>query len=293
MIDTRLITFLTLLEEKNYTNTAKRLYITQPAVTHHIKSIEKEMNIILFSNQKTFELTSAGEVLVKYAKASIEQHKLLENSLAKANNEIATSIAFTPFVSTILDNFNISTFFKTLKSKFNVLVDSCDKIYSGLLDGSVDFAITDDNYDNSMFDGINLFSTEIDLICKVPGKYSNKDKIDLNDFRQASLILTDDNSGLYKSVIQYLTNKNIQINNELLLKTNNPNWMINLIEFNDGLGFIYHDAAQGYIDKGKVKKIEFKGFQCSQNINLIYRHDAHHTKEITSIINNLRKFLVE
>lgn len=293
MIDTRLITFLTLLEEKNYTNTARRLYITQPAVTHHIKSLEKEMNIILFSNQKTFELTSAGEVLVKYAKASIEQHKLLENSLAKANNELAASIAFTPFVSSILDNFNISTFFRTLKTKLNVIIDSTDKIYNGLLDGSIDFAIIDDSYDNSSFDGVNLFSTNVDIVCKVPGKYFNKDKIDINDLKSANLILTDENSGLYKNVIQHLNNKNIQINSQNILKTNNPNWLINLIDFNDGLGFIYHDAAQGFIDKGKVKSIELKGFSLSQNINLIYRHDAHHTKEITTLIQNLRRFLVE
>ena len=293
MIDTRLITFLTLLEEKNYTNTAKRLYITQPAVTHHIKSIEKEMNIILFNNQKTFELTGAGEVLVKYAKTAIEQHKLLENSLAKAKNELAQSIAFTPFVSTILDNFSIPTFFSNQKTKLNVSIDSCDKIFNGLLDGSIDFAIIDDNYDNSLFTGISLFSTNIDIVCKVSGKYYNKDKIDSNEFKNAHLILTDENSGLYKNVIQNLNVRNIQINNDSILKTNNPNWLINLIEFNDGIGFIYHDAAQGYIDKGRIKKLDFKGFTSSQSINLIYRTDHHHTKETTTLIENIRRFLVE
>lgn len=293
MIDTRLITFLTLLEEKNYTNTAKRLYITQPAVTHHIKSLEKEMNVILFADPKTFELTGAGDVLVKYAKASIEQHKLLENSLAKAKNEMAVSIAFTPFVSTILDNFGILTFFKTLKSKLNVNVDSYDRIINGLSDGSIDFAIVDDNYDNSIFEGFNLFSANIDLICNVSGKYINKDKIDINDFKNSSLILTEENTGLYKNVIHNLKSKNIQISNEFILKTNNPNWLINLIESNDGIGFIYHDAAQSYIDKGRVKKLEFKDFNASQSINLIYNRDAHHTKEITTIISNLRRFLVE
>lgn len=293
MIDTRLITFLTLLEEKNYTNTAKRLYITQPAVTHHIKSIEKEMNIILFSDQKTFELTAAGEVLVKYAKASIEQHKLLENSLAKAKNEMAVSIAFTPFVSTILENFGIITFFKTLKSKFNVIVDSNDKVIEGLLNGTIDFAIVDDNYNNSILEGFNLFSANIDLICNVSGKYQNKDSIDINDFKNSKLILTEENTGLYKNITQNLKLKNIQISNETILKTNNPNWLINLIELNDGIGFIYHDAAQSYIDKGRVKRLEFKDFNASQSINLIYTKDAHHTKEITTIITNLRRFLVE
>ena len=50
MIDTRLYTFLTLIEEKNFTRTAKKLYITQPAVTHHIKTLEKDHDITIFKN---------------------------------------------------------------------------------------------------------------------------------------------------------------------------------------------------------------------------------------------------
>ena len=80
MIDTKLITFLTLLEEKNYSKTAARLYITQPAVTHHIKSLEKEYDISLFKNSKTFELTKAGAMLLEYAKSlKLQEEFLLAN----------------------------------------------------------------------------------------------------------------------------------------------------------------------------------------------------------------------
>ena len=47
-MDVKLKTFLTLLEEKNYTKTAKKLFITQPAVTHHIKQLESDYKISLF-----------------------------------------------------------------------------------------------------------------------------------------------------------------------------------------------------------------------------------------------------
>ena len=67
MIDNRLITFLTLLEEKNYTKTANKLYISQPAVTHHIKSLENEYNISLFDDSKSFKLTNAGSILYEHA----------------------------------------------------------------------------------------------------------------------------------------------------------------------------------------------------------------------------------
>ncbi len=45
MIDFRLKTFIDLCETKSYTKTAKRLCITQPAVSQHIKYIESQYNI--------------------------------------------------------------------------------------------------------------------------------------------------------------------------------------------------------------------------------------------------------
>ncbi len=48
MIDFRLKTFIDLCETRSYTKTAKRLCITQPAVSQHIKYIESKYNIKLF-----------------------------------------------------------------------------------------------------------------------------------------------------------------------------------------------------------------------------------------------------
>ena len=45
MVDTKLLTFVKLYETKSFTKTAEQLYITQPSVTNHIKSLEKNHNI--------------------------------------------------------------------------------------------------------------------------------------------------------------------------------------------------------------------------------------------------------
>lgn len=48
MLDFRLYTFLTLSETLNYTKAADILCITQPAVSQHIKYMEKEYDCKLF-----------------------------------------------------------------------------------------------------------------------------------------------------------------------------------------------------------------------------------------------------
>ena len=64
MIDAKLETLIALMEEKNYTKTAQKVYITQPSVTYHIQSIEKDYGITLFENAKSFELTEEGNFVL-------------------------------------------------------------------------------------------------------------------------------------------------------------------------------------------------------------------------------------
>ena len=50
MIDPKFLTFLSLCETRNYTKTAELLYVTQPSVTNHIKTLEKLYDIKLFTS---------------------------------------------------------------------------------------------------------------------------------------------------------------------------------------------------------------------------------------------------
>ena len=49
MIDHRLHTFLTVCKYMNYTKAAQELFITQPAVSQHIRYLEKYYGVSLFS----------------------------------------------------------------------------------------------------------------------------------------------------------------------------------------------------------------------------------------------------
>ncbi|GAA0832740.1 MULTISPECIES: LysR family transcriptional regulator [Marinomonas] len=62
-----LITFKTLVETGNFTQTAQQLGLTQPAVSQHIKKLEQGLGATLvIRHGRTTELTCAGEVLLKH-----------------------------------------------------------------------------------------------------------------------------------------------------------------------------------------------------------------------------------
>ena len=66
MLDFRTETFLMVCETMNFTEAARRLHITQPAVSQHIHFLEKEYDARLFSyHNKQLYMTDAGEILKK------------------------------------------------------------------------------------------------------------------------------------------------------------------------------------------------------------------------------------
>ncbi|WP_234496953.1 LysR family transcriptional regulator [Vibrio maritimus] len=69
MINTTwLNTFKTLVEIGHFTQTAEKLFMTQPGVSQHIKKLEASLNAELITREgKTFELTEQGRLVYNYA----------------------------------------------------------------------------------------------------------------------------------------------------------------------------------------------------------------------------------
>ena len=64
MLDFRMETFLTVCNDMNFTHAAEHLNLTQPAVSQHIKHLEKTYGTELFiRDKKKLRLTPAGEIL--------------------------------------------------------------------------------------------------------------------------------------------------------------------------------------------------------------------------------------
>lgn len=68
-------TFITASEYENFRKTSEQLFLTQPAITKHIKRLEEYLNIQLFERKgKTVSLTAAGYKFLPYAKEILAKY---------------------------------------------------------------------------------------------------------------------------------------------------------------------------------------------------------------------------
>lgn len=77
-----LATFMCLAKTKHFTLTAEKLHMTQPGVSQHVQKLENQLDsVLLHRHGKQFELTLAGEKLVKYGLAMQGLEQNLQDNL--------------------------------------------------------------------------------------------------------------------------------------------------------------------------------------------------------------------
>lgn len=105
--------FIVSADKLNFTKAAEILSLSTPTVTHHIKSLEKELGAILFERSpKNVKLTHKGELFYEYAKDMLEKERLAKRQMAELENPGldfiiigCTSVTELGFIKNVLAEF--------------------------------------------------------------------------------------------------------------------------------------------------------------------------------------------
>jgi DNA-binding transcriptional LysR family regulator len=93
-MDTRLLQqFVVLAEELHFGRAARRLHVSQPPLSKHIQQLEATMGARLFDrDRRNVRLTTAGEVLLREARAVIAQLEFAKQAVANADKEVVSRV---------------------------------------------------------------------------------------------------------------------------------------------------------------------------------------------------------
>lgn len=287
MIDPKFLTFLSLCETRNYTKTAELLYVTQPSVTNHIKTLEKIYNIKLFtSNTKNFKLTPEGELLYKYVLQLKAMDAQFERMLAAT--EIKKDHITFSVTKNIMNGFLKYVLPKWSKSNedLNYCLNVCefDEILEKLHQGVIDYAIIDNRYTKKNYQSIQLYKTQLILAVNKKHPLAKFKKISFDILAKEKLIL--DVSG---------TGKRDFLESELKLHNHNLKDIPNLIEINCPKTTVEMVISGGYssvfylseikdeIKSGKLIPIEIGEIENLIDFYLIYNKNHLSSKKIDKI----------
>lgn len=139
--------FADLAKTNSITTTAKRMFISQQALSESIKRLENELGCTLVNRSKTgIAFTEDGKLVLHYAQNILEQHVHMEQALqAKYNNKLLHGKLAIGVGPTVSNTFLPSLMFKMHQLypsiKLHVLEHSRDTILSMLQTSELDFGI--------------------------------------------------------------------------------------------------------------------------------------------------------
>lgn len=92
MSDFRLKVFQSVAKNLSFTKASQELFVSQPAITKHIRELESCYQVRLFNRQGSkISLTDAGELLLKHCEKILEDYKQLEYEMHLQHNEYVSS----------------------------------------------------------------------------------------------------------------------------------------------------------------------------------------------------------
>ena len=297
MIDTKLITFITLCETRNYTKTAELLYVTQPSVTNHIKTLEKMYDVRLFtSHSKNFDLTPQGELLYKYAMQLKAYDAQFERLLAASTNqkELITFSATPNIKSAFLKHVITKWTSNREDLNFCLNVDPYNKIMEDLNSGIIDFAIIDNNFNKKKYNSIPLHKTKLFLAVNKKHPLAKNIVISFDELIKERIILDISGTGKRDFLESELKSKNRSIKDLTeVIEINSPDTVIDMVLSSKIASIFYESEIEDYIKNGKLIPIDILEVKNDIQFNLIYNKNHLSSKLIEEIAIEFSKIYKE
>mgnify|MGYP000514948141 CR=1 FL=1 len=116
MDDKDFLLIKTLYEEQNITHTAKKLFISQPAISDRLKRLEAEFGCQLSSASPRIIFTSQGEMLVQYVNEADERYQKIRSALAKPVGKAFGSLSIA--CSNVFAKYHMPSLLSEFKKKY-------------------------------------------------------------------------------------------------------------------------------------------------------------------------------
>lgn len=287
MLDKRFQTLIVLSKTLSYTKTANQLFITQPAVSQQINTLENELDMqLVITNKRQITLTDAGRALARYAQqVQIESSKLvthLQNNHQDLNLKLGCTLSLS---STLLPDFisSLSHRSQLMASE----IGNTSHILKNIREGKVDFGLIEGNFNKEEFDSIQI--KKENFIC-VANPDVNIKADTVSDLFAQNLYIREVGSGSREILENWLSTQNFQLNDfQQVMEIASPTVIVQLLQQSKGVSFIYESLVTEDIDQGKLKKLNLKDFKISHPINLVFLKNSYFTNTYQQLVNDFNR----
>jgi len=265
--------FLVAAEEKNFSQAARRLNMSQSAVSQNIRTMEQAYNLELFQRHgRSVVLSETGEALLPMVREVLRAARLMEDSLQDIKNEIGGDLligcstsAGKYLMPALLSMFQLD--YPAVHPRVKVL--GRESVYDRLLSQAIPFGVSSKHFDHRDLECVPLFEDRVFLIVPATHPWAAYGQALPDDLLDQKLIMREEVSGTCETVMEGL--KSYGITPDMLnvtMELGNAEAIEMAVERGVGIAFVSEMVAARGLAFGRVKKVELQGMDLRRTVHM-------------------------
>ena len=281
--------FVQVSESGSFSKAAKELFLTQPTISAHISSLEKELNVRLFiRNTKEVSLSDDGKDLYRYAKQITDLEKAIEERFYMDSDDgkhFITIAASTIPAQYLLPKVLMCYRERYPKEQIKSMETESSEVVTQVVDHMVDVGFTGTVLEKKHCKYIPFYKDELAVITPDTPEYrilkeQNRDDIDW--IKRKPLILREEGSGTRKEAEKQLKNAGISMEDlDIVASIANQETIKKSVKQGMGITVLSRLAAE---DEDGLLIFPIPGADEGRDINLVYNKNYQMTRSADRFI---------
>lgn len=275
MIDlTKLQTFYYVTQSMSFSEAADHLHLTQPAVSHHIKSLEQDLGVELFERAgSTLRLTDAGRLLLPRARKMMHESIEIKQMIRAMEERIVGRLRIA--CSTTTGKYITPQFaarFHRRHPDVDIAVLNCTapNVIQQLQREEADLGVVSHEVCGNGMEAQEFFRDHIILIVPRDHPWSQRHQIDVSALLDVPLIIRELTSGTTRALLVELGQHSITRDDlDIFMEVGNSEAIVKAVEAGFGVSFVSHLAAEWALALGSVVEVPIAEFDLYREIYLI------------------------
>lgn len=271
-------TYVEVIKLGSFSEVAKKLSISQPAVSFQIQKLEQELGVRLVDRgQKTVTMTEAGKRLLRFAEAVKEEREHLLQDLEQLREEVIGNLIVT--ASTIPGGFILPSIVSEFKTRhpaigIQVVVSDSAMVITGVKSGAYEVGFCGMAPEGQELELFKIAEDEIVLIVFPEHPFACSQEVSFMEVAVEPLIFREETSGTQRNVESLLLKAGFNLGQckpTLVLGTTES--VVSAVEARAGIAFVSNIAIKKSLALGLVKVVGVEGLTFARDFFCIYRKE--------------------
>lgn len=267
--------FQVVASEGGISRAADVLYLSQPAVSQHIKALEQDLDVALFERKRRgVTLTPAGEVLLEYAqnllRLSQEARQAVQQS-AQENRDHLSQVkvgATSGIGACLLPHWIQHLYKRPHQCTLSIKIAATPELAHLVANQELAFAVIGDQLENDIVEVTPLWEEEAVIVVGQGHPWWERDFIHVNALKSETFIMREMHS--LASNWELLTLAQFDIHPQAVVEFSSPAAIKQAVISNMGVALLPYFAARQEVDTGMLHPVRSYEGTFSRALNLVW-----------------------